>query len=271
VDNANSSPPAAPPDDAPTADSSPPLPAAAAAKEEEDEEEPEKDPECKDLLPPVASPISSIFQRLVDLDVAATKALAVSATPASPLGCLRPVFKLLEFSCHGVPWLLLAVTLLIIGADTSLARHAHLLLLLLGDLVLVGLTKAVFRRPRPAINIEDDVLTVSVDKYSFPSGHATRATLLLLYLCVSYYATDAVCQSVIVGWAFCVIISRVIIGRHHVTDVISGCLIGVLVFAHVAPLLTPASLQLAQLVTGNGVNQREWILARLPDCVGGYI
>ena len=61
------------------------------------------------------SALSRLVKRFVEVDSALTQTMAVAATPASPLGCLRPVFKILEFSCHGVPWLLLALTLLLIG------------------------------------------------------------------------------------------------------------------------------------------------------------
>lgn len=230
--------------------------------------EEEKDPDCKDLLPPLP-PISHLLKRVVEVDVSLSQAMALAATPSAPLGCVRPAFKLLEFSCHGVPWLILAVSLLLIGAESSLIRHAHLLVLLLVDLMIVGTSKAIFRRQRPANNIEDDVLTVSVDKFSFPSGHATRATLLLFYLCAEYFATDSSTQTGVIFWSTCVILSRVIIGRHHVIDVISGCLIGTLVFARLSPLLLPVSVRVAELA--GAVNQRQWILVNFPECLAKYI
>ena len=101
------------------ANSSPPptvLPAEKDEKgeEEKEEEEEEKDPECKDLLPPFA-PISQLLKSVAEVDVSLTQSMAMAATPSSPLGCIRPALRLLEFSCHGVPWLILAVTLLMIG------------------------------------------------------------------------------------------------------------------------------------------------------------
>jgi len=255
------------------ANSSPPptvLPAEKDEKgeEEKEEEEEEKDPECKDLLPPFA-PISQLLKSVAEVDVSLTQSMAMAATPSSPLGCIRPALRLLEFSCHGVPWLILAVTLLMIGAESSLVRHGHLLVLLLVDLIIVGISKAIFRRQRPAINIEDDVLTVSVDKFSFPSGHATRATLLLFYLCAEYFATDSTAQTLIIFWSTCVILSRVIIGRHHVSDVIAGCLVGTLVFLRLSPMLLPLSARVAE--SAASVNQRHWILVNIPDCLTKYI
>ncbi len=52
---------------------------------------------------------------------------------------------------------------------------ANLLLGFVLDLILVGAIKGLFRRPRPVYNKEGDfVLVVSVDKFSFPSGHSSR-------------------------------------------------------------------------------------------------
>ena len=57
------------------------------------------------------------------------------------------------------------------GAATTL------LAAMLLDLATVALLKALVRRPRPPYNVPD-MLVVSVDRYSFPSGHASRTTVL---------------------------------------------------------------------------------------------
>lgn len=46
------------------------------------------------------------------------------------------------------------------------------------DVIIVLVLKIMFRRHRPSNNHMDMFLTVSVDQYSFPSGHATRAVML---------------------------------------------------------------------------------------------
>ncbi|KAJ6655440.1 hypothetical protein lerEdw1_005140 [Lerista edwardsae] len=50
------------------------------------------------------------------------------------------------------------------------------------DVVLVAAVKGLVKRRRPAHNKMDMFATVSVDKYSFPSGHATRAAMELFAL-----------------------------------------------------------------------------------------
>ena len=52
---------------------------------------------------------------------------------------------------------------------------ANLLLGFVLDLIMVGTVKGLVRRGRPVYNKEGDfVLVVSVDKFSFPSGHSSR-------------------------------------------------------------------------------------------------
>ena len=81
-----------------------------------------------------------------------------------------------QISCHGLPWLFLSLAgLYSIGGPVFL----NLLLALLLDIAVVAVLKAFTRRRRPSYNVDDQYATVKlVDKFSFPSGHATRATML---------------------------------------------------------------------------------------------
>lgn len=52
---------------------------------------------------------------------------------------------------------------------------ANLFLGLWIDIALIGLAKGSFKRQRPVYNhLGDFVVIVGVDKFSFPSGHASR-------------------------------------------------------------------------------------------------
>jgi len=46
----------------------------------------------------------SVFQRLVEWDKDLSKRLALCSSAESRWGHLRPFMRLLEYSCHGVPW-----------------------------------------------------------------------------------------------------------------------------------------------------------------------
>ena len=64
-----------------------------------------------------------------------------------------------------------------------------------------------------------------VDKFSFPSGHATRATMLaLLFTLLS--PLPFLLWIPFLAWAGAVAVSRVLLGRHHILDVVAGVVIG---------------------------------------------
>ena len=68
--------------------------------------------------------------------------------------------------------------MLALSADAAQRRAATTLLAaMMLDLATVAALKALVRRPRPPYNLPD-MLVVSVDRYSFPSGHASRSTVL---------------------------------------------------------------------------------------------
>lgn len=93
----------------------------------------------------------------------------------------RSIFMLLEHSGNGVAWLLLVPALwfsTVLDASTR-SYVANFFIGLWVDLALVGTLKGLVRRPRPVYNYSGDFrLVVSVDKYSFPSGHAARYIVL---------------------------------------------------------------------------------------------
>lgn len=96
---------------------------------------------------------------------------------------------------------------------------------LLLDLVLVSMVKAVVRRRRPAHNRMDMFATFSVDRYSFPSGHAARAAMCGRFL-LSHLVLAAPLRVLVLLWAGLVGLSRVLLGRHNVTDVVAGFWMG---------------------------------------------
>ena len=135
---------------------------------------------------------------------------------------------LLEVSGHGVPWL--SGTVFAIWKVESAAEKEvflNLFLALIIDLIVTAILKGTFRRSRPMYNQKDMLLTVSIDHYSFPSGHATRSALVMVFL-LTHLQFRFGMRLLIMFWAFSVGFSRVILGRHHLTDVLAGFLVGYL-------------------------------------------
>ena len=92
--------------------------------------------------------------------------------------------------------------------------------LVLAEIVVIAI-KMLFRRGRPPG--KEGKIYRKVDPYSFPSGHAARATMLsLLALQLGPMAAFVA----ILCWSPFMILSRVAIGIHYVFDVIAGILLG---------------------------------------------
>eukprot|EP00040_Diaphanoeca_grandis_P035123 m.220029 g.220029 ORF g.220029 m.220029 type:complete len:207 (+) comp33308_c3_seq12:96-716(+) len=165
-----------------------------------------------------------------------------------------PMCKALEISAHGIP--ALVGGLYAIGAYPTMSIFwVNLYAGLILDLIVIATLKMIFRRPRPVYNKDDMFATVSVDKHSFPSGHSTRA-FYVAALC-SAMIPDENIQRGMIAWACCVGLSRVVLGRHHVLDVVAGAVVGGLQYKAQAAYLWLDLAQCAAVHTSvaNGVSQ----------------
>uniref|UniRef100_A0A8B9Q3E7 Polyisoprenoid diphosphate/phosphate phosphohydrolase PLPP6 n=1 Tax=Apteryx owenii TaxID=8824 RepID=A0A8B9Q3E7_APTOW len=201
---------------------------------------PEED--CMKLNP---SFVGIALSALLAVDLWASKRLGVCAAEGSAWGSARPLMKVIEVSGHGVPWLLgTAYGLCRSGSAATREVLLNLLFALLLDLVLVAVVKGLVKRRRPTHNKMDMFVTISVDKYSFPSGHATRAALVCRFV-LHHLVLAVPLRVLVVLWALIVGISRVMLGRHNVTDVLFGLLLGYMLYSVVeycwlSPLSAPA-------------------------------
>ncbi|BBN15014.1 presqualene diphosphate phosphatase [Marchantia polymorpha subsp. ruderalis] len=156
------------------------------------------------------------------------------------------------------------------------------------DLVFIGTLKSIIRRPRPVYN-KGMYVFVSVDHWSFPSGHASRALMVAAFfwfyepmwgvLCTEHLVPTAkpyldqlypgsgmVLSSLkalvapaalylLSMWAVATASSRVLLGRHYVMDVMAGSAIGLLEasflhsFLHISPSVSQSL--------------HSWLLAKL--------
>ncbi|NXE95937.1 PLPP6 phosphatase, partial [Menura novaehollandiae] len=186
---------------------------------------PEED--CMKLNP---SFVGIALSSLLAIDLWASKRLGVCAGEGSAWGSARPLMKVIEVSGHGIPWLL-GTFYGLCQSDSLAAREVllNLLFALLLDLVMVAVVKGLVKRPRPTHNKMDMFVTISVDKYSFPSGHATRAALVCRFV-LRHLVLAVPLRVLVVLWALIVSISRVMLGRHNMTDVLFGLLLGYVLY-----------------------------------------
>ena len=188
---------------------------------------------------------SSLLEGLLSFDAYLTRLLALCArSGGSPLQrLLRVSCRLLELSGHGVPWFTACGVMAIIYIPTRSPilwyYLIHLFTLLVADILVVAPIKLYFQRPRPSFNEGTIPLSISsVDRYAFPSGHTSRCVALAALFC--YMSSSLrLWSGLFCVWAMSVSLSRVVIGRHHLFDVVAGAMAGLLVFE-----LTKFSIQM---------------------------
>ena len=179
-------------------------------------------------------PTPGVLESLVALDNAVSEWLGVCAYPRFPgQSAVKYCCLWLELLGHGLLWYGLCALLLplyLLTSEPSYLHHAiNMFLVLTMDVMLVAPVKLAFRRPRPRQNTGTIPMSVSsVDKYAFPSGHASRCMALAAYFCYtsSFPWTAHLCYT----WALVVSLSRILIGRHHLSDVLAGMLAGLFIF-----------------------------------------
>jgi len=187
--------------------------------------------------------VPPLLQKILATDKIISEKVCSAAERRLPLKSWKPTFKLLEFSCHGVPTIAAALAGVYLFRDASL--HCFLLnvlLALLLDLLAVGVLKAVARRRRPAPNHDDRLTVQAIDQYSFPSGHAARAVLLAGLLLAGGW--PRLLAPPLLAWACCVCCSRLLLRRHYLLDVLAGVALGFLELLVMSALwMEPATCQ----------------------------
>lgn len=139
---------------------------------------------------------------------------------------LKPFLIALEWSGNGLVWLASAI-ILIVGNQEQSSMVPKLLIGLIVDVLYVATIKALARRRRPTYAYQrDQMIVASVDKHSFPSGHCSRSAYVAFFT-RHYFAHSSPFFTFMVNlWTTSVCVSRVLLGRHHILDVVAGVAIG---------------------------------------------
>lgn len=160
---------------------------------------------------------------LNDVDIWITSKIVLKDAVLNP--AIRLMFLLVEWIAHGIPWLIISGlgTIHSIHRDRSEINKWKWTVLLFGiliDLAAIGVTKMIFRRNRPPYNADDQIYEAPIaDKYSFPSGHSSRAAMLMI-LGMKFFNMKY--QFVWVVFPTFLGFTRIAMGRHYFFDVVAG-------------------------------------------------
>lgn len=93
------------------------------------------------------------------------------------------------------------------------------------DIILIAVAKAYFRRRRPIANTDDALGQLGPDVFSFPSGHASRA-VFVAYFFINLYPLPIFCVPPLLAWTTAICLSRILMNRHYILDVLGGIVFG---------------------------------------------
>lgn len=137
---------------------------------------------------------------------------------------LKTHCKSLEISCNGIVWLSVWLTFIYLFSKKNICEmQINMLIGLIMDIIIIAIIKSICRRRRPTVPV--DMLVLGPDKFSFPSGHASRASFVTLFFtCIS--PVSKIWWMPLICWCLSVCLSRILIQRHYILDVLAGFAIG---------------------------------------------
>ena len=103
---------------------------------------------------------------------------------------------------------------------------------------IISIIRLVFFRIRPDKQRYSGVFT-KIDAGSFPSMHSARVTVLAIIL-AQFFAAPVISALLVLG-VLSVVVTRVLLKRHYVSDVVGGVVIGALI-GWLTLLVTPVVL-----------------------------
>ncbi|XP_056289257.1 inactive phospholipid phosphatase 7 [Pseudoliparis swirei] len=195
-----------------------------------DKKEPGKMPEedCM-LLNPSFKGIA--MNSLFAIDICMSKRMGVCANTSSSWGGCRSMVALLALTGHGITWII--GTIVCLARSNTLAGQevlVNLLLALILDILTVAGLQRLVKRRGPWEETPGLMDSIAMDIYSFPAAHASRAAMVSKFL-LSHLVLAVPLRILLVLWALLVGMSRVLLGKHHLTDMVCGFALGLLHFS----------------------------------------
>lgn len=165
------------------------------------------------------------MEYVLQVDVNFTKRCVNILLRQKQFAVLQTYGQMLEWSCNGIAWL--TGTFIFIWLANSESMHQMQFNFLLGlilDILIVAVLKSLFRRRRPT---PPGNFTIGADKFSFPSGHASRSVFVLCFF-TTLIGSSYVFWPLLLFWCFSVCLSRILTFRHYILDMVGGMVLGVL-------------------------------------------
>ncbi|XP_013882723.1 probable lipid phosphate phosphatase PPAPDC3 isoform X2 [Austrofundulus limnaeus] len=168
---------------------------------------------------------------LLAIDISLSKRLGMCVGAHGPGAPLRSMVTLLAFTGHALPWIF--GTLICLWRSNTLAGQevlVNLLLALILDLMTVAGMQKLVKRKGPWDFPPGFLDYVAMDRYSFPAAHASRAAMVSKFL-LNHLVLAVPLRILLYLWALLVGVSRVLLGKHHLSDVGCGFALGFLHFS----------------------------------------
>ncbi|XP_068430845.1 inactive phospholipid phosphatase 7 [Clinocottus analis] len=168
---------------------------------------------------------------LLAIDICLSKRMGACANTTSSWGGCRSMVAMLALTGHGITWIIGTVVCLV-RSNTLAGQEVlvNLLLALILDILTVAGVQRLVKRKGPWEMTPGFMDCVAMDIYSFPAAHASRAAMVSKFL-LSHLVLAVPLRILLVLWAFLVGMSRVLLGKHHLTDMVCGFALGLLHFS----------------------------------------
>jgi len=162
---------------------------------------------------------------MVDWSSFQAKDYQVSAKIAGVLhrdGAIRKIIQLFTITGTAIFWILgLFICYIFSLTDRSKIYTIGFVMIIM--LIPVFIIKHIIKRPRP--DFKDTRLgAIAFDKWSFPSGHATRATYIMILMGLLYPHS----LWFWILWGCLILLSRLLLGVHYLSDILAGIIFSTL-------------------------------------------
>jgi len=156
------------------------------------------------------------FSRLLDYDYKLSKSISEWIDYDS---VIRKVVQIFTVSGTFVFWAPILLIYYFMNETNRSAIYsiAFVTIIMLG---IVYVIKHVVKRSRPEYK-DTRLGVVALDAWSFPSGHATRATYMVILMSI-YFPEWSILWFI---WGFLICLSRLLLGVHYLTDILAGIII----------------------------------------------